>query len=181
MRSETGDQPIVESSATEEEIPPIQWTTHRLSQESIEKTDRIFHKILWLNVVESATLTACVNQRLNMSMTKKQMQQLEKAVVAYEMEMMGETGGADGDGGEAGDAAEEVAAPTLVDLKLTSFDAKSKIKVIKEVRALTELGLKDAKELVESAPSVILKGLKPETAEEMKAKLEGVGGQVSLG
>ncbi|KAL7526500.1 hypothetical protein ACHAXR_001515 [Thalassiosira sp. AJA248-18] len=57
----------------------------------------------------------------------------------------------DGDG--SGGAEEEaVVEKTVFDLKLTGFDAKSKIKVIKEVRAITSLGLKEAKELVEGAP-----------------------------
>ena len=64
--------------------------------------------------------------------------------------------GFDGDDGEGGgdDAAEEEAVEekTVFDLKLTGFDAKSKIKVIKEIRGVTTLGLKEAKELVEGAP-----------------------------
>jgi len=55
-----------------------------------------------------------------------------------------------GDGG--GEKVEEVVEKTVFDLKLTGFDAKAKIKVIKEIRGLTSLGLKEAKELVEGAP-----------------------------
>eukprot|EP01034_Spumella_vulgaris_P042017 gene42017-52082_t len=79
-----------------------------------------------------------------------------------------------GGGGGGGAAAVEVAAPEPVkvkehfDVKLTVVDAKSKIKIIKEVRAITGLGLKEAKELVEKAPCVIKEGLKPEEAEAMK-------------
>ena len=168
-----------DNADTEESMPPIQWTTHRLSPESIEKTDRIFHKILWLDLVETTTLTACVNQRLNLVLTKKQKQQLQKAVDTEEREMVF---GAGGGGGKEEDSTEEVvdAGPVLVDVKLKAFDAKSKIKVIKEVRVLTELGLKEAKDLVESAPAVLLKGLKPEAAEEIKAKLEAAGAEVEL-
>jgi ribosomal protein L7/L12 len=68
----------------------------------------------------------------------------------------------------------------LRDVKLLGFDAKAKIKVIKEVRAVAGLGLKEAKELVESAPKVIQKDLKPEKAEELKALLEAVGAQVEI-
>ena len=62
--------------------------------------------------------------------------------------------GDDGEGGGGDDAAEEEAVEekTVFDLKLTGFDAKSKIKVIKEIRGVTTLGLKEAKELVEGAP-----------------------------
>mmetsp|Transcript_16026 Transcript_16026/g.22826 ORF Transcript_16026/g.22826 Transcript_16026/m.22826 type:complete len:158 (-) Transcript_16026:80-553(-) len=69
---------------------------------------------------------------------------------------------------------------TSFDLKLTGFDAKSKIKVIKEIRSITSLGLKEAKELVEGAPKVVKKGIKKEEAEELKAKLEAVGATLEI-
>ena len=68
----------------------------------------------------------------------------------------------------------------LFDIKLLGFDAKAKIKVIKEVRAIGGLGLKEAKELVESAPKVIQKDMKQEKAEELKAQLEAIGAQVEI-
>ena len=55
-----------------------------------------------------------------------------------------------------------------------------KIGVIKEVRALTSLGLKEAKDLVESAPKAVLEGVNKETAEKAKAQLEGAGATVVL-
>ena len=55
-----------------------------------------------------------------------------------------------------------------------------KIAVIKEVRALTNLGLGEAKALVDGAPATILEGAKKETAEDAKAKLEAAGGKVTL-
>lgn len=72
------------------------------------------------------------------------------------------------------------AASPLKDVKLIGFDAKAKIKVIKEVRAIAGLGLKEAKELVESAPKVLQKGLKLEQAEELKKRLEAVGAQIEI-
>eukprot|EP00985_Skeletonema_marinoi_P014268 scaffold7207_cov94-Skeletonema_marinoi.AAC.1 len=63
---------------------------------------------------------------------------------------------------------------------LTGFDAKAKIKVIKEVRAITALGLKEAKDLVEGAPSTVKKDIKMEEAEELKAKLEALGATVEI-
>ena len=71
-------------------------------------------------------------------------------------------------------------AKTAFDLKLVGFDAKAKIKVIKEVRSIAGLGLKEAKELVESAPKVLMKELKPEQAEELKKQLEEIGAQIEL-
>lgn len=69
---------------------------------------------------------------------------------------------------------------TQFDVKLASFDAKSKIKIIKEVRAITGLGLKEAKELVEGAPSVLKKDVKKDEADEIINKLKEVGAVVEL-
>jgi large subunit ribosomal protein L7/L12 len=55
-----------------------------------------------------------------------------------------------------------------------------KIKVIKEIRAITALGLKEAKELVESAPQPIKEGITKEEAQQIKEKIEAVGGSVEL-
>ena len=55
-----------------------------------------------------------------------------------------------------------------------------KIKVIKEVRAITSLGLKEAKELVEGAPQPLKEGVAKEEAEEIKGKIEAVGGSVEV-
>jgi len=68
----------------------------------------------------------------------------------------------------------------------TSFDVEladagaTKIAVIKAVREVTELGLKDAKDLVDSAPKVVKEGVKKEEAEEVKKKIEEAGGKVNL-
>ena len=80
-------------------------------------------------------------------------------------------------GGEGGGAAEEE--KTEFDVMLTSFGDK-KINVIKVVRGITSLGLKEAKEMVESAPVAIKEGATKEEAEETKAKLEEAGAQVDL-
>jgi large subunit ribosomal protein L7/L12 len=79
-------------------------------------------------------------------------------------------------GAGAGAAAEE---KTDFDLELTEVGAE-KIKVIKVVRELTGLGLKEAKEAVESAPKILKEGLTKETADEYKKKLEEVGAKVTL-
>ena len=80
-------------------------------------------------------------------------------------------------GGDAG-AAEE-AESGKVDVVLTSGGDK-KIAVIKEVRALTSLGLKEAKDLVESAPKPVLEQVEKDVAEKAKAALEAAGGSVEL-
>jgi large subunit ribosomal protein L7/L12 len=87
---------------------------------------------------------------------------------------------ASGDSDNGSDAPSESKAKTIFDVRLVGFDAKTKIKVIKEVRSITSLGLKEAKELVDSAPKVIQKDLKQEKAEEIKAQLEALGAVVEL-
>ena len=76
-------------------------------------------------------------------------------------------------------AEEEVEEKTNFDVILEGFGDK-KIGVIKVVRALTNLGLKEAKELVESAPKAILEGAKKEDAEAAKKQLEEAGAAVTL-
>merc|ERR1719261_1428981 len=101
--------------------------------------------------------------------------------------MMG--GGGGGGGGAAppgAAAAAEEAAPaaaaekTEFELKIDSFNAADKLKVIKEVRAITGLGLKESKELVEKAPSVVKGGLTKEDAEKFKAVLEANGAKAKV-
>ncbi|MDE0939126.1 MAG: 50S ribosomal protein L7/L12 [Pirellulales bacterium] len=81
------------------------------------------------------------------------------------------------DGGDGGGAAEEV--QSEFDVVLESFGDK-KIAVIKEVRALTVLGLKEAKELVDGVPNKVKEGVSKEEAEAAKAKLEEAGATVSV-
>ena len=80
------------------------------------------------------------------------------------------------DGAGAGDQAAE---QTEFDVILTAAGDK-KIQVIKEVRAITGLGLKDAKALVDEAPKAVKEGIAKEEAEKIKAQLEEAGAQVEL-
>ena len=82
---------------------------------------------------------------------------------------------APGGGGGGGEAEEK----TSFDVVLTSAGDK-KIQVIKEVRAITGLGLKEAKALVDDAPSPIKEGVAKDEAEAMKTQLEGAGGAVEI-
>ena len=77
----------------------------------------------------------------------------------------------------AADAGEE---KTEFDVVLEGFDAAAKIKVIKIVREVTGLGLADAKAAVECAPTTLKEAVSKEDGEEIKAKIEGVGGKVAL-
>jgi large subunit ribosomal protein L7/L12 len=82
-------------------------------------------------------------------------------------------------GGAAAGPVAEVEEKTEFDVVLTSFGEK-KINVIKVVREVTSLGLKEAKDLVESAPAPIKEGISKDEAEDVKKKLEEAGAQVQL-
>ena len=79
----------------------------------------------------------------------------------------------------AGDGAGAAEEKDEFDVELVSAGA-SKVKVIKVVREITGLGLKEAKELVDGAPKVVKEGVSKAEAEEIKAKLEGEGAEVNL-
>lgn len=81
-------------------------------------------------------------------------------------------------GGDAGGAA-AAEEKTEFDVILSAAGDK-KIQVIKEVRSITGLGLKDAKDLVDGAPKPLKEGVKKEEAEEIKTKIEGAGGSVEI-
>ncbi len=79
----------------------------------------------------------------------------------------------------AGEAAEAEEAPTIFDVMLLEAGS-SKINVIKVVRAATQVGLKEAKEMVDSAPKAIKESISKEDAEKLQKELEGAGAKVEL-
>ena len=81
--------------------------------------------------------------------------------------------------GPAGGEAAAAEAKTEFDVILTSFGDK-KIQVIKEIRGITGLGLKEAKELVEGVPKPVKEGIPKEEADEIQKKIEEAGGQVDV-
>ena len=97
-------------------------------------------------------------------------------ITAMPMVAAGPAMAAAGGGAAAGAAAEE---PSAFDVILASAGA-NKIQVIKEIRAVTSLGLKEAKDLVESAPKPVKTAVKKEEAQEIKKKLEAAGATVEL-
>jgi large subunit ribosomal protein L7/L12 len=95
--------------------------------------------------------------------------------------MAGGAAPAQGGAADAAPAVEETPKEkTHYDVELTQFDAATKVKLIKEVRAALGLGLKEAKETVESAPTWLKKELVKDDAEKLKVLLESVGGKVRL-
>lgn len=155
-------------------------STHPSSADALDdlpppspEVQQLFDDILRLNVIDLFLLKELVNEKLGITLEDDDVH----------VRMGGGGGGAAAGGGAAGADAGAAAAEeekTNFDLKLTGFDAKSKIKVIKEVRTITGLGLKEAKEAVEGAPRTLQKDLKKEDAEELKAKLEAVGATVEI-
>lgn len=125
-----------------------------------EKMDEMIKTIEGMSVLELSDLVKALE---------------EKFGVSANMPMMAAPMGAQG-GAAASPAAEEKTTFTVV---LTSAGA-NKISVIKEVRAMTSLGLKEAKDLVDSAPKPVKEGVTKEEAEEMKKKLEATGASVEL-
>ena len=82
--------------------------------------------------------------------------------------------------GPAAAAAAPVEEKTEFDVELTSFEADKKLKVIKEIKDITGLGLGEAKALVEGAPKIIKEGASKEEAEALKAKLSEVGATITI-
>ena len=90
-------------------------------------------------------------------------------------------GAAPAEGGAAEAEAEEAPKEkTHFDIELTKFDPSSKIKVIKEIRSMFGLGLKEAKETVEGAPVWLKKEVAKDEAEALAEKLKGLGAEIRL-
>ena len=128
------------------------------------KVISLVDEVVSLNMLEVKQLTDALKDRLG----------IDDSVLAP-APMMGMPMGM-----PAAAAAEPEPEKTAFDLKLTAFDAGKKIAVIKEVRAMTGLGLKEAKTLVESAPKVFKTAIPKAEAEEIQRKLKDLGGTVEL-
>ena len=126
---------------------------------AVEKLEGLIKSIEEMTVLELADLVKALE---------------EKFGVQANMPMMAAPAG----GGAAG-AAAAVEEKTAFSVVLISAGG-NKISVIKEVRTMTSLGLKEAKDLVDAAPKPIKEGVPKEEAEEMKKKLEAVGATVEL-
>ena len=121
--------------------------------------EKIAEDLSALTVIEAAELSKMLEEKWGVS-------------AAAPVAVAAAPGAADG----GGDAAEE---QTEFDVILASFGEK-KINVIKEVRAITGLGLKEAKDLVEGAPKPVKEGVAKDEGEERKKKLEEAGATVEL-
>lgn len=122
----------------------------------MSKVEEVLEKISELSVLEAAELKTMMEEKFGITAAAG------VAVAAG--------------GGDAGAAAEE---KSSFDIELTAA-GNSKIGVIKVVREITGLGLKEAKDIVEGAPKVIKEGVAKEEAEGIKAKLEEAGATINL-
>ena len=127
------------------------------------KTDEILDSLKSLSLLEASELVKQIEEAFGVS-----------AAASAGVVMAAPGAAADGDGA---DAAEE---KTEFEVVFESFEASSKIKVLKEVRNATGLGLGEAKALVEAAPKTIKEGATKEDAEALKKAIEAVGGKVTL-
>ncbi|MDB3945199.1 50S ribosomal protein L7/L12 [Gammaproteobacteria bacterium] len=122
--------------------------------------EEVLNAVAEMSVMELSQLIKDMEEKFDVSAS---------AAVAVAAPAAGETGG------DAGGAEEQ----TEFDAMLTSFGDK-KVPVIKAVRALTGLGLKEAKDLVESAPAAVKEGVTKAEAEEIKKQIEEAGGSVEI-
>ncbi len=130
-----------------------------MSVELDSKTSKIFEEIKELTFLQTASLVKAFEDEFGIT-----------AAAPVAVAAAGAAGGADAGGADEA---------TEVDVVLKSAGG-NKIAVLKEVRAITGLGLKEAKEMVDSAPKAIKEGVAKEEAAEMKKKLEEAGAEVEL-
>ncbi|KAL8550773.1 hypothetical protein ACS0TY_000014 [Phlomoides rotata] len=138
-----------------------------------EQVSAIANEIAGLTLLELSDLTEVLRQKMGIE---------EMPMMVVMMPGMGPgMAGAKMKGGGGAAKEEEKKEKTAFDLKLEGgFDAASKIKIIKEVRAVTDLGLKEAKDLVEKAPTLLMKGVTKTEADKIIEKLKGVGAKVIM-
>ncbi|EAZ28491.1 hypothetical protein OsJ_12474 [Oryza sativa Japonica Group] len=129
------------------------------------------HEICGLTLIEASSLTDALRGRLGVD------QLPPLAILTGGAAPLAGGGAATGAAGEEAKAKEEKMA---FDVKLEGFDAAAKLKIIKELRAFTNLGLKEAKELVEKAPAVLKAGVPKEEAESIAEKMRAIGAKIVL-
>jgi len=139
------------------------------------KLEKLSQEVLSLNLMEVIQFVNIMEKKLGLGDVRAMMASAASAPAA---------GGA-GSGGAGKDAGKKDAAPaaptkTIFELKLEAFEAGDKIKVIKTVREITGLGLKEAKDIVEGVPKVLLKDVTKEQGTQLVEKLKASGAKASL-
>ncbi|KAJ4962447.1 hypothetical protein NE237_022386 [Protea cynaroides] len=136
-----------------------------------ERVSAIVDEISGLTLLEVADLTEVLRQKLGVN---------EMPMMTMMMPGMGFGVKGSAKGGAAVKGEDKKAEKTAFDLKLEGFEAAAKIKIIKEVRTFTDLGLKEAKDLVEKAPTLLKKGVAKEEAEKIIEKMKEIGAKVVM-
>jgi len=147
-------------SAAVEEKPEKKKTTKKAKSAGNGQVDSMIETIEEMTVLELSELVKAIEERFGVT--------AQAPVVAAAAPVAG--------GGASGDASEE---KTEFDVVITAVGDK-KIQVIKAVRTVTDLGLKEAKDLVDSAPKAVKEGASKDEAEDIKKKLEEAGASVEL-
>ncbi|XP_062181667.1 uncharacterized protein LOC133885917 [Phragmites australis] len=134
---------------------------------------RLVEDVSSLTLAESAALSSLLLRRLDIPSAPP-------IAILNSAAGLGGGGGGAASAGPAGEKAAAAAEKTVFELRLEAFDTASKIKVIKEIRTFTDLGLKEAKELVEKAPAVIKGGVSKEEAQAIVERMKAVGAKVVM-
>lgn len=134
------------------------------------KISKIVDDISKLTLLETASLVTELKQKLNI------------ADISFPAAAAAPAGAAAGAAAPAAEEAEEAKPEekTVFSIKLESFDAKTKAKIIKEIKGLLGLSLVEAKKFVEAAPKILKENVAKEDADKIKTTLEGLGAKVSL-
>ncbi|KAK4358492.1 hypothetical protein RND71_020721 [Anisodus tanguticus] len=133
-----------------------------------ERVWGLVDEVSGLTLAEVAELSSIIMKR--MGMTERPMVGVMKAGAA----------GLSMKGPDAASKEEKKPEKTVFELKLDSYESGQKIKIIKEVRSFTDLGLKEAKDLVEKTPAVFKKGISKEEGEQIIEKMKALGAKVVM-
>jgi large subunit ribosomal protein L7/L12 len=155
----TGDEKLIinEQSKVSNSKSTIELGVQKMST----ATDEILDKLKSLTLLEASELVKQIEEAFGVS----------AAAPVGGMMMMG---------GPAAAAAEPEEVQTEFSVILEEVPADKKIAILKEVRAITGLGLKEAKDLVEAAPKAVKEAIAKEAAEELKKQLEAVGAKIAI-
>ncbi|GAB2279510.1 hypothetical protein Dimus_014150 [Dionaea muscipula] len=152
---------------------------HHPASRPSQKVSTIVDEISGLTLLEVADLTELLQKKLGIK--EMPMVSVMMPGMGFSLRGLGGVGAAGRGGGGAAVEEQKKEEKTSFDLMLEGgFDVAAKIKIIKEVRSCTDLGLKEAKDLVEKAPTLLKKGVPKEEAEKIIEKMKVVGAKVVM-
>lgn len=145
-------------------------TSHR--SPPTERVFRLVDEVSSLTLIEVAELSSILMKKMGMN-EPPTIGVMNPGAAAGLAEMAAKAPGADS-------KEEKKEEKTVFELKLESFDSAAKLKVIKEIRGCTDLGLKEAKDLVEKAPAIFKTGVSKEEAEQIVEKMKTAGAKIVM-